>query len=139
LVNNCLLLAVTRHRQWEEWIIFMLKTVEATVGWTTAKIAAIRVLIEHTGNHVKTQLPQIYSHELMQIIFEQPDCRIQNLVGRGIAKRQTASSYLKQLAEIGVLADIRAGKEKLFVHPKLIRLLTQDGNEFAFYQAKPMR
>jgi Fic family protein len=128
-----LLLAVTQHQQWEDWIIFMLKAVEATAGWTTAKIAAIRVLIEHTGNHVKMQLPQIYSHELMQIIFEQPYCRIQNLVEREVAKRQTASTYLKQLAEIGVLVEIRAGKEKLFVHPKLIRLLTQDENEFAFY------
>ncbi|WP_425357664.1 protein adenylyltransferase Fic [Methylomicrobium album] len=131
-----LLLAVTQYQQWEEWIIFMLKAVEVTAGWTTAKIAAIRLLIEHTGNHVRTRLPQIYSHELMQIVFEQPYCRIQNLVERGVAKRQTASSYLKQLAEIGVLTEIRAGKEKLFVHPKLIRLLTQDGHEFAFYQAK---
>ncbi len=67
------------------------------------------------------------------IIFEQPYCRIQNLVDHQIAKRQTASVYLKELVRIGVLLEIKAGKEKLFVHPKLIQLLTQDANEFKTY------
>ena len=42
----------------------------------------------------------------------------------GIAKRQTASTYLKKLAEISVLEEHRLGKEKLFLHPKLMQLLT---------------
>ena len=90
-------------------------------------------MIEQTTEYVRNKLPQIYSHELMQVIFEQPYCRIQNLVERDIAKRQTASTYLKQLSDIGVLHEIRAGKEKLFVHPKLIQLLTQDSNDFIPY------
>jgi Fic family protein len=68
------------------------------------------------------------------VIFEQPYCRIKNLVEKDIAKRQTASEYLKQLAGIGVLQEVQAGKEKLFVHPKLIRLMTQDGNVVTAYE-----
>jgi len=128
-----LLLGVTKDQQWQEWIVYMLKAVESTSSWTTAKIAAIRELIEHTAEYMRRQLPQIYSHELMTIIFQQPYSRIQNLVDQNIAKRQTASAYLKQLADIGVLHEIKAGKEKLFVHPKLIQLLTQDSNEFSPY------
>lgn len=128
-----LLLNVTQEQQWQEWIMFMLKAVESTSRWTTAKIAAIRELIAYTTEHVRRQLPQIYSHELIDIIFEQPYSRIQYLVEQDIAKRQTASAYLKQLADIGVLHEIKAGKEKLFVHPKLIQLLTQDSNEFTPY------
>ncbi len=45
----------------------------------------------------------------------------------GIAKRQTASTYLKKLVEISVLEEHRLGKEKLFLHPKLMQLLTTDG------------
>ena len=67
------------------------------------------------------------------MIFEQPYCRIGNLVDRNIAKRQTASIYLKQLCEIGVLNEIQFGKEKLFVHPKLIQLMTKDNNTFVNY------
>lgn len=47
-----------------------------------------------------------------------------------IDMRQTASAYLKQLADAGVLLERQAGKEKLFIHPKLITLLRQDGNPF---------
>lgn len=128
-----LLTAVTREQDWQSWIIYMLNGVEQTASWTTDKIAAVRELIEHTSAHIKQQLPKIYSHELMQTIFEQPYCRISNLVDKNIAKRQTASVYLKQLADIDVLKEIQAGKEKLFVHPKLIKLFTADSNEFDPY------
>lgn len=60
------------------------------------------------------------------MIFQQPYCRIQNLVEANIAKRQTASTYLKKLCSIGVLVEITLGKEKLFTHPELIKLLTRD-------------
>lgn len=128
-----LLLGVTSEQNWQDWIIFMLKAVAATASWTTNKIAAIRALLEHTSAYVREAAPQIYSHELMSLIFEQPYCRIQNLVDSGIAKRQTASTYLKQLVDIGVLQEIKSGKEKLFVHPKLIQLLSQDQNQIPRY------
>lgn len=128
-----LLLRVTSDSAWEEWILYMLRGVEETARWTTAKIAAIRALQEHTATHVKQQLPKIYSHELIELIFELPYCRISDLVGRGIAKRQTASVYLKQLVSIGVLTEQAVSKEKLFIHPKLMELLTQDGNRLASY------
>jgi Fic family protein len=78
-------------------------------------------------------LPKIYSRELVDVIFEQPYCRISDVVNKGIAKRQAASRYLKELTEKGVLKEITAGKEKLFIHPKLMQLLSQDGHEFAKY------
>jgi hypothetical protein len=58
---------------------------------------------------------------------------ISSLVQAGIAKRQTASVYLKQLVEIGVLVETATTKEKLFIHPKLMQLLTEDSNEFKPY------
>jgi len=129
-----LLIKVTREGDWQAWILYMLKAVEETARWTTDKIAAIRQLIEHTSDHIRVALPKIYSFELVQTIFEQPYARITNLVDSGIAKRQTASVYLKQLVEIGVLKEIQAGKEKLFVHPKLIKLMTEDSNQFSQYE-----
>jgi Fic family protein len=119
-----LLNQVTSDQAWEPWLVFMLKGVEQTSRWTTDKIVAITQLMESTTTHVKTELPKIYSHELIQLIFEQPYCRISNLVERGIAKRQTASVYLKQLVEVGVLEEVSSGKEKVFVHPKLMMLMS---------------
>lgn len=125
-----LLLQVTREQDWEAWIIYLLKGVEETATWTTAKIAAIRALSDHTSEYVRNKLPKVYSHELVSLIFELPYCRISSLTEAGIAKRQTASQYLKQLVDIGVLVEAPVTKEKIFVHPKLMQLLTRDSNEF---------
>ncbi|NRB42341.1 MAG: Fic family protein [Pseudomonadales bacterium] len=128
-----LLNQVTSDGCWEEWILFMLQGVEESSLWTCNKIEAVRKLIDHTAEYVKNKLPKIYSYELIQQIFEQPYCRISSVVDRGVAKRQTASTYLKQLSEIGVLKEEQSGKEKLFVHPKLLSLMTINENEFEQY------
>ena len=44
----------------------------------------------------------------------------------GVAKRQTASRYLKLLQGMGVLEERKVGREKLFVHPKLLSLLADE-------------
>lgn len=129
-----LLLDVTREQAWEAWVLYILKGVEETAMWTTAKIAAIRALQTMTVDHVKKAAPKIYSHELVDLIFELPYCRIQNVVDREIAGRQAASRYLKQLSEIGVLEEVTVGREKLFIHPKLMHLLTRDSNRITAYQ-----
>lgn len=110
-----------------------MEALEYTAHWTTNKITAVRTLQEDATNYIREQLPRIYSHELIEIIFQQPYCRIGNLVDRGIAQRQTASTYLQQPCGIGVLQEIRSGREKLFVHPKLVILMTQDDNTITPY------
>jgi Fic family protein len=125
-----LLQGVTRNGDWEPWLLYMLEGVEQTADWTTNKIAAINILSNVTAAHIRQRLPKIYSHELTNLIFKLPYCRISNLVEDGIAKRQTASVYLKQLVEAGVLVEAETTKEKLLIHPRLLRLLTTDSNDF---------
>ncbi len=132
-----LLRNVTSDQAWEPWLLYVIKGIAETAIWTTAKIDAINTLAVHTTDHVRKRLPKIYSHELIDLIFRLPYCRISNLISEGIAKRQTASSYLKQLTEIGVLAEIETTKEKLFVHPKLFALLTTESNDFTPYEPPP--
>lgn len=128
-----LLLEVTGKEAWEPWILFMLEGVEETARWTTDKIAAIRALMAHTMEFIQTQLPTIYRRELVELIFVQPYCRIANVVDAGIAKRQTAAEYLMLLSSNGVLQETKVGREKLFIHPKFIHLLTRDSNDFELY------
>ena len=131
-----LLLAVTREAAWEDWVLYMLRGVEETAGWTNGKIAAVRRLAADTTRYVREALPKIYSRELLDVIFEQPYCRIANVVEAGIAGRQAASRYLKALAGAGVLREQAFGKEKLFVHPKLMALLTRDSNAFESWKRR---
>jgi Fic family protein len=128
-----LLRGVTYKHQWEDWILYLLKAVEETANWTTAKVAAIRLLSTQTADYIRSKLPKIYSYELVTLIFEQPYCRISNLIDAKIAGRQAASRYLKQLVDVGVLEEKPVGRDKLFVHPKLLQLVTRDSNRFVSY------
>lgn len=129
-----LLLDVTRNNAWEPWVMFILQGVEETAIWTRSKIGAIRRLADHTIEFVRQKEPKIYSRELIDVIFEQPYCRIVDLENSGVAKRQTASKYLKALSAIGVLEEQSVGREKLFIHPKLMQLLTSENNQVKPYK-----
>ena len=128
-----LLKKVTHEQDWSAWILFILNGVEETCSWTTDKIKAIRELMEHTAEYTQTSLPKIYTWELVEVLFKQPYCRIGNLVDAGIAKRQTASVYLKQLCDVGILKEVKSGREAIFVHPKYIELLTGEENVWVYY------
>jgi Fic family protein len=129
-----LLLEVTLEQKWEAWTLYMLKGVEETSAWTKSKIDAILKLFEHTTGFAREHAAKAYSHELISLIFELPYCRIQNVVDMDGSVRQTAAKKLKQLAEIGILREVSSGREKLFIHPKLLRLLARNPNSFSSYQ-----
>ncbi len=128
-----LLRSVTEKQQWQMWVLYMLDAVEQTADWTRQKIMAVQNLLNHTCEYVKLKLPKIYSRELIELTFTQPYCRIANVVDAGFAQRQTASTYLKQLAEIGILKEKKYGRDVLFLHPKFLNLLTQNKYNFIKY------
>lgn len=132
-----LLLAVTLESRWQEWIAYMLDAVAETARWTTAKIEAIRTLEHRARDYIRTQRPKTYSRELVELIFTQPYCRIQNVVEAGIGQRQAAARHLRALVEIGVLQEQRVGKEVLFLHPAYLRLLSAETHEIPHYGAQP--
>ena len=53
------LLEVTTRQDWEAWILFILETVRTTAEWTTAKIRAIRKLLDETGAAIRQRIPKI--------------------------------------------------------------------------------
>ena len=124
-----MLLDVTRASAWEPWLLYMLQGVEETATWTTAKIEAVLRLRDETARLVQKRAPKTYRPALIDLLFENPYCWIADLVEARIAERQTASRYLHALVQIGVLRDRRQGREKLFFHPRLVRLLTEEPNE----------
>ena len=128
-----LLLEVTANQNWQDWVIYILKGIENTAKWTLNKIEAIKALAVETRRYIQQSLPHLYSLELIELLFEQPYTRIANLEQAGIAKRQTASKYLKELCDVGVLSEQIVGRDKLFIHPKLMELLRGENNEFTPY------
>ncbi len=133
-----LLLEVTAQGAWEEWILYLLRAVDETARWTTGRIEAIRTLMQATVEHVRERAESIYRRELVELLFTQPYCRIKNVVDAGIARRQTAASYLKRLTDIGVVEEIKVGRDKLFINSRLMRILMDDApGDLSFPTASP--
>jgi hypothetical protein len=119
-------LEVTAASRWEEWVCYVLGLVERTSVWTSGKVRAIRELQQRTATLVRDRAPRIYSRELVDLVFQQPYCRISNVVEAGLAKRQTASTYLATLGALGILVPLQAGRERLFIHRALLELLATE-------------
>lgn len=130
-----LLARVTSHQEWEQWILYVLTAVEETSQWTTHKIKAVRALMDETTNFVRAVAPKM-PQAVVEQIFAQPYSRIGNLVERGIAKRETASAYLKQLTALGVLQGEKIGRDKIFLHRKYLDVLFSAEHTFEPYARK---
>ena len=120
------LLSVTESGTWEPWLLYMLDGVTETARWTMNKVVAVRDLIEETAQRMRRDAGPIYSRELAELVFVRPYCRIAHVVEAGLAKRQTASTYLKELTAIGILREHKMGREKIFLNPAFMDLLKRD-------------
>lgn len=118
--------AITETGAWEPWLLYMLDGVTQTAQWTMNKIVALRSLLEETAERMRRDAGSIYSRELAELVFVRPYCRIAHVVDAGLAKRQTASTYLKQLADLGILREQKLGREKAFLNPAFVELLKRD-------------
>lgn len=115
--------SVTEEGAWEEWVAYMLQSIETTAIETRNRIEQIHAAMNEAKQTIKEKAPKMYSHELVELIYSQPYTRISFLEERGLAKRQTASTYLKNLEKLGLLVGIKVWRETLYLNPTLMRLL----------------
>jgi hypothetical protein len=108
----------------------MLAAIEETSQWTTDKIRSIKSLMSDTIAYVSASSPKIYSRELVETLFTQPYCRIGDLVEAGLGNRVTASKYLHELAQSGVLRERKEGRENLYLNVRFLELLMRDANGY---------
>ncbi|MGB5288132.1 MAG: Fic/DOC family N-terminal domain-containing protein [Ignavibacteriaceae bacterium] len=119
-----LLKAVTEKNEWTEWILYVLNGILNTAETSINKIVEIKSLLDKTLVDMKLKLPgRIYSKELIELLFTQPYCKVEFVVDAGIAKRQTAAEYLKEIETTGLLKSKKVGKEVLYLNQPLFDLL----------------
>ncbi len=121
-----LLREVTETGNWENWILYILEAVRDTSVFTLRKVNAIFSSYTETINKVKSLANDIYSRELIEVIFSQPYSKISFLEEKKIASRNTASKYLKKLEEIGILVSEQAGREVLYKNIALYDILSTE-------------
>ena len=121
-----LLLEVTKSKNWEKWLLYMLRAVEETSKYTLKKVLNIMELFEETKEKMQKDAYEIYRFELLEILFSQVYCKYSILIESGIvSSRNTASKYLNKLEEIGILEREKIGKEFVFKNIALYELLKE--------------
>ena len=118
-----LLQEVRTNHNWEEWILFILRGVEETSKETILQIQKINTLFQSESEKIKLKIQRTFNKELLELLFEQPYCKIDYVVERLNVSRITASKYLKELKEIGILESKQVWKETLYINTKLFNLL----------------
>lgn len=107
---------------WEGWILFMLRGIEETAVQTIRLIEQIRSMMTDYKHRLKSDLPKIYSLELLNNLFHHPYTKIEFMQDELGVTRKTASQYLKQLAEKNYLKLIKIGKSNYYLNEPLFDL-----------------
>lgn len=118
-----LLLKVSKEKDWQPWLAYMLDSIAETAKTTRLKIFAIKELIEETRLRIQANCPKIYSKDLVEILFLSPYCKIRLFEDHNIAKRQAAAQYLKELEKEGVLKSEKVGRELYFLNQAFLKVL----------------
>ena len=120
-----LLRAVTAEGAWIEWVLYMLDVVQESATSTTRKIGAIRACQEDIAERARAATPGGRDAQFLAVLFEQPYCRINTVADRCDVSRQTASTWLHALVQVGLLRDVKVGREILFVNHEFLDVLTR--------------
>jgi Fic family protein len=118
-----LLQEVRTKDNWEEWILYMLDGVEQTSLETVELINSINSLMVATQEKISTELPKMYSKDLVEVLFTHPYTKIEFLIERLSLHRDTASKFLRELEKINILKSIKIGRSKFFINVALFDLL----------------
>ena len=120
-----LLREVTENNVWKDWILYMLKAIEETAKLTLDKLLSIIELLENTREKIDRDIPDIYSYELVEVLFTQVYSKYAFLEERKIASRNTASKYLNKLVDAGILEKEKVGNEFIFKNIALYNLIKE--------------
>jgi len=120
-----LLRAVTSEQAWTDWVLYMLDVVRESAESTTRKIAAIRTSQHDIAERARDATPGGRDSRFLDVLFEQPYCRISTVVERCDVSRQTASTWLHALVRAGLLTDLKIGRDVVFLNRDLLQVLTR--------------
>nr|WP_146078560.1 helix-turn-helix domain-containing protein [Rathayibacter rathayi] len=86
---------------------------------------------------MRSALPGGANADLLEVLFEEPYCRIRTVMARCGVSRPTARSWLSAMVERGILTETPIGRERLFVNHAFLRLLKRDQETTAGPPAEP--
>lgn len=117
-----LLQSVREEQDWEPWLLYMLHGVEVTSRETIALIGEIKYLMQDYKHRIRSDLPKIYSQDLLNNLFRHPYTKIEYLQHDLGVSRLTATKYLEKLTEAGFIQKHKMGRYNYYVNQPLFQL-----------------
>ncbi len=107
---------------WEGWLLFMLDSVEETSKSTITLIKDIKELMQTYKVKIREEKPKIYRQELLNNLFNHPYTKIEFVMTDLGVSRITATKYLEELTEIGLLQKEKIGRTSYYINISLYQL-----------------
>lgn len=114
---------------WEDWILFILRGVEQTAVETIQLVRGIGELMAIYKVKLRNEFGSRYTHELLNNLFFHPYTKIGFIQEALGVQRKTATSYLNQIVELGLLKKLRFGRENYYINSALVDLLRHTSQE----------
>jgi len=113
---------VRDDKNWESWILFIIRGIETTSKETIHLIFQIRELMSEYKYKLRDSY-KFYSQDLLNNLFKHPYTKIEFVVNDLNVSRITAANYLNKLAEDGLLKKERIGIGNYYINERLFNLL----------------
>jgi Fic family protein len=121
--------AVRDTGDWEPWILYMLEGVIQTAQATIGMVKQIKGLMQNYKQNIRTKLPKIYSQELLNNLFNHPYTKIEFVMQDLNVTRLTATKYLEQLVETGLLKKEKISRSNYYINEPLFKVFIDRDNQ----------
>ena len=119
------LLQSTRETDdWQPWLLFILDGVEQTAQETIVLIEHIKAMMLAFKQKMRSELPKIYSQDLLNNLFQHPYTKIEFVMTDLSVSRITATRYLDELIAIELLVKRKIGRDNYYINTALYDLLS---------------
>ena len=117
-----LLQKVRSENNWEDWLIYIIDSVEKTSLDTIDLIRKIKELMQEMKIVLRNNY-KFYSQDLLNNLFKHPYTKIEFVVNDLQVSRLTAANYLNKLSIDGILRKEKIGKSNFYINQDLFELL----------------
>ena len=114
-------------KDWQNWVMFMLKGIEVTSKETIVLINGISQLMAKYKNILKPAFGKTYKHELLNNLFFHPYTKIEYIERDMNVQRKTAAKYLDMIVDLKLLTKMKKGPSNYYINNALFELFINQG------------
>lgn len=114
-------------KDWQNWVMFILKGIEVTSKETIILINGIAQLMAQYKAILKPVFGKTYKHELLNNLFFHPYTKIEFIERDMNVQRKTAAKYLDMIVDLKLLTKMKKGSSNYYINNALFALFLNQG------------